>query len=280
MSSRKENLKSPRESTVSSYSDKGAMAYEDPMNKNFLYGKITVDFLKQIEFRPHDKVCLDMGCGTGFVFDVLSEEFSARGMKGIGVEPATGMMDIARAKYKDNKAFVFHEGSFEGIPLGDNSVDRIVSTLALHWVKALEVAAEEMHRVLKSSGAVDILMIARDDGYNFKKGIVAAQRKHLTFKQIMQTANLVQRVNETQLEKAFDVFSTGFDIQVQKFKKIVYGSFDEHMKWWKARSSPVIAEVKDRESFMLDLRGELEKMDTGKGIPFDTEYLWITLKNK
>ena len=33
-------------STVSSYSERGARAYEDPMNKNFLYGAITVRFLQ------------------------------------------------------------------------------------------------------------------------------------------------------------------------------------------------------------------------------------------
>ena len=50
------------------------------------------------------------------------------------------------------------------------------------------------------------------------------------------------------------------------------------MKWWKARSSPVIAEVEDKDRFMVDLREELEKIGTDKGIPFDTAYYWITAK--
>jgi hypothetical protein len=50
------------------------------------------------------------------------------------------------------------------------------------------------------------------------------------------------------------------------------------MKWWKARSTPVIAEVEDKEAFMNDLRVELEKMTTPDGIPFDTAYLYITAK--
>ena len=34
-----------RKSTVTSYSASGAKEYEDPMNKNFLYGDITVRFI-------------------------------------------------------------------------------------------------------------------------------------------------------------------------------------------------------------------------------------------
>ena len=70
----------------------------------------------------------------------------------------------------------------------------------------------------------------------------------------------------------------GFEIYVQEFKDVVYGSFDEHMKWWKARSSPVIAEVQDKARFMVDLQEELEKSETEKGIPFDLAYLWISVR--
>ncbi len=268
------------ENTVPSYSEQGANEYEDPMNKNFLYGDITVNFLKNIKFRPNDKTVLDIGCGTGFGFDELYDEFKNRNMKGIGVEPADGMLEIAINKYKGNEMFAFHEGSFENIPLENNSTDRIISTLALHWVKSLEVAAAEMRRVLKDDGRVDILMIAKDDGANFKKAIVNALKNHLTFAQIMKTATLVQRVTAEQAEKAFSAFHPDFKIKATEYRDIVHGSFDDHMKWWKARSSPVIAEVENKDQFMADLREELEKIATADGIPFDTAYLWISVKGK
>ena len=43
----KNNFKTT-ENTISSYSERGSSAYEDPMNKNFLYGSITVEFIKQV----------------------------------------------------------------------------------------------------------------------------------------------------------------------------------------------------------------------------------------
>ena len=150
-----------------------------------------------------------------------------------------------------------------------------MSTLALHWVTSLEVAAKEMRRVLKDDGQIDILMIARDDGAKFKKYIVNALRNQLTFKQIMKTAVLVQRVREKEIKKHFNPFFPGFEICVQEFKDTIYGTFEENMKWWKARSSPVIAEVQDKARFMIDLKEELSKIETEKGIPFDLAYLWI-----
>jgi ubiquinone/menaquinone biosynthesis C-methylase UbiE len=266
------------ENTISSYSEQGSNAYEDPLNKNFLYGNITVDFIKSITLRPTDQVVLDIGSGTGFIFDELHKTFKSKGIKAIGVEPALGMREISVEKYRNEENFSFIDGSFENILLENKSVDRIVSTLALHWVRSLGDAAKEMRRVLKDDGCIDILMIARDDGAEFKKHIVDALKKHLTFSQIMKTALLVQRVREKEIKKHFAPVFNGFEIHVQEFKNIIYGSFDEHMKWWKARSSPVIAEVKDKEGFMVHLQEELEKAKTEKGIPFDLAYLWINIK--
>ena len=268
---------SANKSTVTSYSDMGAGNYEDPMNKNFLYGVITKDFIGQIDIDDDVETVLDIGCGTGFVFDERRDELLARNIKCIGVEPAAGMLDIAREKYKEFPRFSFFEGSFETLPLEDNSVDKITSTLALHWVKSLKVAAEEMSRVLKPSGSLDILMIAKDDGAEFKKAIVEALKKHLTFKQVMTTATLVQRATAKFVEETFEPYFPGYDIDVTEHRGVVYGTFEDHMKWWTARSTPVLAEVEDKESFMDDLRVEMEKANTDKGIPFDSAYHHIRL---
>jgi ubiquinone/menaquinone biosynthesis C-methylase UbiE len=272
--------KTSNETTVTSYSKSNSKEYEDPMNKNFLYGVITTKFLQKIELRDTDKFILDIGCGTGFAFDELYPEIKRRGMTALGIEPATGMLDIARDKYKDIEQVSFQEGSFEKIPCPDHWVDRITSTLALHWVKKIENAVKEMHRALKEDGRIDILMIAKDDGDQFRKGIVEAMKKHMTFPQIMKSATLAQRVSPTQAHDAFALYFKSHEIIVEKQTDIIYGTFEEHMKWWKARSTQIIAEVKDKDKFLDDLRIEFQKMDTDKGIPFDNAYLEITVKPK
>ena len=81
-------------------------------------------------------------------------------------------------------------------------------------------------------------------------------KKYLSFRQIMTTAILVQRARPDQVVAAFSAFEDGFEVRVEEFRDIVYGTFDEHIKWWTARSTPVIAEVEDKEQFMDDLRKE------------------------
>ena len=266
--------------TVRSYSTMGASAYEDPMNKNFVYGDITVRFIRGIEFSPQDHVILDIGCGTGFVFDEFYPVIKERTMRGIGVDPADGMLQIAKEKYAHEPDFSFLPGSFDSLPVDDRSVDKITSTLALHWVTSMEAATAEMCRVLKDTGSADILMIAKDDGANFKKAVLETLKKHLSFRQIMRTAELVQRVRVKEVVAAFQVFESDFHIEVEEKRDIVYGSFDDHMKWWKARSTPVIREVEDKAAFMVDLRNEFEKLRTSKGIPFDAAVHWIKLKTR
>lgn len=262
--------------TVLSYSEMGANAYEDPMNLGFLYGQVTVDFLKNIRFSMRNETVLDIGCGTGFGFDVLRNRLDSLNLNCIGIEPAEGMLEIARKKYDGEGRYSFHPGSFEDIPLPDRSVDRIISTLALHWVKKLDIAAAEMRRVLKDKGRLDILMIAKDDGANFKKSIVEVQKKHLTFAQIMKTALLVQRVTKDECAEIFRKHFMGFDVNVTEHRKVVFGTFDEHMKWWKARSTPVIAEVKDKNGFFEDLREQMTLVSADGRIPFDSAFLFIS----
>ena len=193
------------------------------------------------------------------------------------------MLELAKKKFKSDYNFSFYEGTFGKIPLKDKSVDKVVSTLALHWVPSLDDSIKELKRVLKDDGTIDILMIAKDDGEGFKKPIIEAMKKHLTFKQIMKAATLAQRVSSNHIYnyfgKEFDLINK-YTLSVQNVKRVIYGKFDEHMKWWKARSEQIIAEVKNKEGFMNDLKDKLETINTKQGIPFDLSVLYINLKEK
>ena len=264
--------------TILSYSDKGARYYEAQLKENLAYGNLTVDFLNKISFAPGIKNVLDIGCGTGFAFDVLDYKLSGMNIAGIGIDPAEGMVEIAREKFADKKHYSFEIGCFERIPLKDQSVDKIISTLALHWATSVEEPAKEMHRVLKPEGSIELLMIAYDDGYNFKKAVVRAMEKHMSFPQIIRSAKLAQRVDKEKLEEIFKNEFTGYKVDVHNVKQLIYGSFDEHMMWWKARSSAITHEIQDMDAFMRDLKLEMKEVETDKGIPFDLSCLVLSIK--
>ena len=170
------NTKFLKEATVSNYSSRNSSVYDDPMNKNFVYGKLTVDFVNQINFEKEEKIIADIGCGTGFAFEIVYEKLKKNSKKCIGIEPAKGMLELAKNKFKSDSNFSFYEGTFAKVPLKDKSVDKIISTLALHWVPSLEDSIKELKRILKTNGSIDIMMIAKDDGEGFKKPIICLTR--------------------------------------------------------------------------------------------------------
>ena len=164
----------------------------------------------------------------------------------------------------------------------NQSVDKIISTLALHWVPSVKDSISELKRVLKTDGSIDIMLTEKDDGDSFKKPIIRAMQKYLNFKQIMNAATLSQRLSVNHMKKHLtDFFSEkDYEINVKNVKKKIHGSFDEHMKWWKSRSEQIISEIKEKDKFMIDLKEELEKINTDKGIPFDLCLLNVSLKKK
>ena len=279
----KSNTEFLKATTVSNYSSRNATVYDDPMNKNFVYGKLTIDFVNKINFERKNETIADIGCGTGFAFEIIYEKLKKDSKKCIGVEPAKGMLELAKNKFKLDTNFSFYEGTFAKTSLKSKSVDKIISTLALHWVPSLGDSIKELKRILKKNGSIDILMIAKDDGEGFKQPIVEAMKKHLSFKQIMKAATLAQRVSSKHI---YDYFNKEFDLKnkytfsVQNVKRIIYGTFDEHMKWWRARSEQIIAEVKNKDNFMKDLKNKLATINTKKGIPFDLIILNINMKGK
>ena len=63
-------------------------------------------------------------------------------------------------------------------------------------------------------------------------------------------------------------------------KKLIYGNCNQHIKWWKARSLQIISEVNNKKLFIQNLKEELNKFNTKKGIPFDLNLLEIHLLRK
>ena len=267
----------PDQTAILAYSDRGSAAYEDPENLSSLYGAVTREFLESISFRNDDRFIADIGCGTGFAFDVLDHLFIENKMVGIGVDPAPGMLSYARKKYKKLSRYRFLQGEGEAIPIPENSIDRIISTLALHWVQDLDAAAAEMRRVLKDDGMVEFLIIANEDGFVFKRAILAALKKHLSFAQVIKAAGLVQRLKPEQLAALLEKHFAGFNVQVNEHQLEVDGSTDDHIKWWQARSMPVVADIEDQDGFLETLKAELEAISSNGMITFDAAFLKVRI---
>lgn len=92
---------------------------------------------------PDEQRWLDVGCGTGALCAAILDRCSPSTVTGI--EPSEGFLKTARENLADRAAL--HQGTATAIPLGDASVDVVVSGLVLNFVPDQHAALLEMARV-------------------------------------------------------------------------------------------------------------------------------------
>ncbi|AEE47225.1 class I SAM-dependent methyltransferase [Cellulomonas fimi] len=123
------------------------------------------------EVRPGDRV-LDLGCGTGAVAVRVAR--TVPGAHVTGLDPdLPALRRAARAARRARVPLTLVRGYGQSLPLPDASVDRVVSSLALHHVPAdaRAATAAEIARVLRPGGTVTVLDFgAHDHGGPARRG--------------------------------------------------------------------------------------------------------------
>lgn len=99
---------------------------------------------------PAGRRWLDVGCGTGVLCAAIVERCAPVAV--FGVEPSDGFLETAREKLGGRAELL--QGSATAIPLGDVSVDVVVSGLVLNFVPDPSAALVEMRRVTCEAGRV------------------------------------------------------------------------------------------------------------------------------
>ncbi|MDO6562828.1 malonyl-ACP O-methyltransferase BioC [Amphritea sp. 1_MG-2023] len=94
-------------------------------------------------------VVLDLGCGTGYFAPLLTEQLKPRQL--ICLDMAQGMLQYAR-QHRSIANTLWLCGDAEKLPLADNSVNLIFSSLAIQWCEDLAALFSEVARVLKPGG--------------------------------------------------------------------------------------------------------------------------------
>jgi len=96
------------------------------------------------------KQVLDLGCGTGYFAEALQQKFPQAEV--LGLDLAEGMLQFARARHLSR--FNWLCGDAEQLPLADESIDVIFSSLALQWCAHMPSVLAELRRVLKPGGHI------------------------------------------------------------------------------------------------------------------------------
>jgi ubiquinone/menaquinone biosynthesis C-methylase UbiE len=90
---------------------------------------------------------LDIGCGTGRLLRRMHARWPAAAL--VGVDPSEGM--ITRAHQLTSPA-IFYQASAEHLPLGDDSIDLISSTMSFHHWSDQAQGIQDISRVLHHGG--------------------------------------------------------------------------------------------------------------------------------
>lgn len=99
---------------------------------------------------PAGQRWLDVGCGTGALCAAIVDRCSPSSVA--GVEPSEGFLNTAKRNLSDRAAL--HQGTATAIPLGDASVDVVVSALVLNFIPDPHAALLEMARVTRKEGTI------------------------------------------------------------------------------------------------------------------------------
>jgi len=133
-------------------------------------GKISCrDIAERIKGVPCEAL-LDVGCGTGFLIDLLANQRSARYC---GVDLSEEMIRVAKGKAIPGAEFTV--GSADKLPYPDECFDIVACSQSFHHYPYPDRAMQEAKRVLKPGG----LYILSDTGIG---GIGAWVDNHILFK--------------------------------------------------------------------------------------------------
>ncbi|HEX4884193.1 MAG TPA: class I SAM-dependent methyltransferase [Casimicrobiaceae bacterium] len=114
---------------------------------------------------PAGRRWLDVGCGTGALCGTILSACAPASVA--GVEPSDGFRATARDHLGD--AVALHKGSATAIPLGDASVDVVVSGLVLNFVADHRAALAEMARVVAPGGTIAAYVWDYAEGMQFMR---------------------------------------------------------------------------------------------------------------
>jgi len=114
-----------------------------------LDGEIFSDLIKDIIVK--EKIIVDVGCGTGRHWKKIIDNDCK---KIIGYDVSEGMLAMLQKKFPEAETHKLNSNSLFG--LEDESIDIIISTLAIAHIENIEEAFKEWDRVLKPGGDIII----------------------------------------------------------------------------------------------------------------------------
>tara|TARA_R110001592_G_scaffold191441_1_gene437680 strand:+ start:13862 stop:14689 length:828 start_codon:yes stop_codon:yes gene_type:complete len=95
------------------------------------------------------EIIVDLGCGTGYFSESISNKFPNANY--VGMDLSENMLGFAKGHHSSKCSWV--AGDAESLPFKSNSIDLIFSSLAIQWCSNLPILMKEIKRVLSPTGS-------------------------------------------------------------------------------------------------------------------------------
>lgn len=126
--------------------------------------------IESFDIKKHDKI-VDLGCGTGVLFDLLRRRVGPEGLV-VGVDLSSVMVKKARKNFPFKNILAI-DADAEMLPLKSGLFDVAVSFAAFAHFTCQELVMEEASRILKKGGKFHIIHLLSSkelDTYHLKAG--------------------------------------------------------------------------------------------------------------
>lgn len=161
----------------------------------FLQREVAHRLCQRLDFmRITPNLILDLGCGTGAIHPELSQRYAHA--KLIGLDVASGMLDYINQNEKHNKATNLLCADVCQIPLQENSVDLVFSSLMIHWCTDQSKVFQEIARVLRPDGLLIFSSLGPDTLWELRHAFAEADESaHVhVFKDMHDYGDMMQKM--------------------------------------------------------------------------------------
>lgn len=214
---------------------------------------------------PVQSVVLDVGSGTGFFTRHLAKKYPESRI--VGLDIAEGMLHYAVSQ-QDEINWLCSDA--ELLPLADNSVDLIFSSLAIQWCNHLPQLMAELARVLKPGGQMHIATLGPRTLHELKSAWQQVDN-YVHVNRFQSQKNILSAVNSASLVPA--------GVQ-QENRTLYYDRLNELTRELKALGAHNINTGKPEgltgRARLLAFKNAYEIFRTAQGLPATYDVIYLT----
>ncbi|MDM7859915.1 methyltransferase domain-containing protein [Alteromonas sp. ASW11-36] len=122
---------------------------------------IAEQLARQVTVLPITGRIMDLGCGTGYLTRLLKKPQQ----QWLCVDLASGMLEHAsklNQQCSHTRDCEYLQGDMEALPITENLLDTIVSSMALQWAQSPQRVCAELKRTLKPQGQAYLAILRHD----------------------------------------------------------------------------------------------------------------------